>query len=139
VAAQHIKEHLEEWQAIVLSITALNAKTSEVGLIAHQLAQLISLPLLIAHIRLVCAYGDSFFQPHFDYLKKKNLISNLHGFNARNMPLHSYIMHRGLAHFSEHWNDMAQFKTFVDVFATIPLAIAGKPLLANSPSMLVHE
>jgi len=131
VAAQHIQEHLEEWQSIALAITALNTKTSEVGLIAHQLAQLISLLLLVAHNHLVCTYDDSFFQPHFDYLKKKDLVSNLNSFDARNMPLYSYIMHRGLVYLSEHWNDMAQFKTFVGVFATIPFAIAGEPLLAT--------
>ena len=120
MAAQHTKEHLDQWQTIALAIAALNAKTSEVGLIAQQLVQLLSLPIVLSHIHLVCAYDDSFFQPHFNYLKKVDSRSKIHGFNVRNMPLHCYIMHQDLVHISEHWNDMAEFRTFVSVFGRIP-------------------
>ena len=101
-AAQHVKHNLEQWEDIAIAIAVANTKSSEVGLITNQLLQLISLPLIVAHIHLVCAYDDSFFQKHFDYLKKRDSISKLHGFNARNMPLHAYIMYRDLKHISEH-------------------------------------
>ena len=118
-AAQHIKQNLGQWEAIAIAIAVANTKSSEVGLIANQLLQLISLPLIVAHIHLVCAYDDSFFQKHFDYLKKRDSISKLHGFNARNMPLHAYIMYRDLKYISGHWRDMVEFKTFVDAFNLI--------------------
>lgn len=84
----------------------------------HRLAQLL-LPLLVAYVHLVCVYYDSFFQPHCRYLKKVDSCSNLHGFNARNMPLHSYIMHRDFINISEHWNDMLRFKPFIYAFTKI--------------------
>ena len=69
IATQYINTHLTQWIDVMNVIVSTNAKTSEVGLIVTQLAQLLAYPMIIAHVYFVCAYNEYFFQKHFDWLK----------------------------------------------------------------------
>ena len=72
--------------------------------------------MIIAHLLLLCAYGQSWWLPHFQWQKHVNDRSKLAYFLGRHMALRFYVQHRDQHVLMNNWKTNIKFRDFVRMF-----------------------
>ena len=92
---------------------------SENSLIARDLTDYLDKKMMLPHLHLLCAYDNSFFSEHFNFLKQKESLTGVRGFLSIHSGLQSYVMHHNLLHLSLHWKESTIFKAFVRTYEMV--------------------
>ena len=114
MGAQHVKANLLEWKTMAVYLIKDEKSGSEKNLIARDLADYLNKKMMLPHLLLLCAYDDAFFSKHFNFLKKKDSLTGVHGFLTIYLGLHSYVMHHNLLHLSLHWKESKFLKNLLE-------------------------
>mgnify|MGYP006965230816 CR=1 FL=1 len=113
-AAQHLKNNWQQWR--IFATGCLNATTADTapGKISSSILSLMEEPKIYCDLLFICGYSKAFFVPHMEWLQDHDAIAGDFGYRARDMPVRAYIIVRDLTKMSTEWENMAEFKEFVD-------------------------
>ena len=114
--AQHIEKYRKEWLVMCQYICDLNNVGTVKNDISSYLYSYLNEDILIAYLHFVCAFVETFFDPHFNWHKHIDATSQRPGFLSVHSGIHFYVMDRDMQNLQENWKTIERFALFRSVY-----------------------
>ena len=84
--------------------------------IASYLYSYLNEDMIMSYLYIVCALGEDFFDPHFNWHKHIDDISQRPGFLSIHSGIHFYVMDRDLENIKQNWQTREAFMLFKSTY-----------------------